>query len=153
LFGDHRVAGITPDPNDPSKPWLHEGLRFSCTQCGDCCSGGEGYVWVVKDEVAAMAELAGLSIAEFERRYVRNVGVRRSLKERPGGDCVLLDPTTRKCTVYTGRPRQCRTWPFWDSAVRSPEAWAKTCEECPGAGVGKLYSLETIDAQRAVIRI
>ncbi|MGL4513430.1 MAG: YkgJ family cysteine cluster protein [Lacipirellulaceae bacterium] len=147
------MARSTPDPDDPTKPWHHAGLRFTCTGCGDCCSGGAGYVWVNKEEVAAMAELAGLGIAEFEALRVRSVGVRRSLKERPGGDCVLLDATTRKCTLYDARPRQCRTWPFWDSTVKSPQAWTATCEACPGAGVGKLYSLESIEAERAVIRI
>ena len=26
--------------------WYSEGLRFECTQCGACCSGEPGYVWV-----------------------------------------------------------------------------------------------------------
>ena len=96
---------------------------------------------------------AGLSVAEFERRFVREVGVRRTLKERKNFDCVFLDAETRKCTVYEDRPRQCRTWPFWNSNLKSPEAWQQTCEVCPGSGHGKLYSIETIDRQRAAINI
>jgi Fe-S-cluster containining protein len=110
-------------------------------------------VWVNQAEIDALAEQLGVSSAEFERRFVRDVGVRRSLRERRNYDCVLLDPETRKCTVYEARPRQCRTWPFWHSNLRSPEAWRQTCEVCPGSGQGKLHSIETIERQAAEVRV
>lgn len=138
---------------EQAQPWYKDGLRFKCTGCGDCCSGGPGFVWVNKAEIAALAEEVKLGVEEFESRYVREIGVRKSLKERADYDCVFLDGKTRKCTVYNARPRQCRTWPFWDSTVRTPEAWAHTCEVCPGSGKGKLYQLEQIEAQRAIVRI
>lgn len=135
------------------EPWYADGLKFKCTACGKCCGGAPGYVWLNKQEIAAIAAEKEMTVPAFEARYVRSVGIRKSLGEKSGGDCVLLDAKTRKCTVYESRPRQCRTWPFWDSNVASPEAWEQTCEECPGAGVGKLYQLEHIEAQRALIRI
>jgi hypothetical protein len=61
--------------------WYAGGLRFQCTQCGDCCSGGEGYVWVNQEEIDAMAARVGMTPVAFEERYVKRVGVRRSLKE------------------------------------------------------------------------
>jgi Fe-S-cluster containining protein len=135
------------------RPWYHAGLRFQCTGCGDCCTGAPGYVWVNKEEIAALADYVDLEIDEFESRYVRQVGVRKSLHEHANGDCVFFDNATRKCRVYQFRPRQCRTWPFWDSNLRSPGAWAETCQVCPGSGTGKLYQLEAIEAQKSVIRI
>jgi len=137
----------------PGEPWYRDGLRFTCTACGDCCTGDPGYVWLNKAEIAAMAERLGLSVAEFERRHVVHVGVRKSLRERENGDCVLLDAQTHKCTVYEDRPRQCRTWPFWDSNLKSPKAWAEACEACPGSGEGRLYTLDEIETQRGVIRV
>lgn len=134
-------------------PWYSEGLKFQCTGCGDCCTGAPGYVWINQAETEALAAETGLSVPEFERRYVRYVGVRKTLKERKNYDCVFLDSTTRKCTVYKVRPRQCRTWPFWDSNLRTPETWAATCDVCPGSGTGKLYQLEQIEEQRAVLRV
>ncbi len=101
--------------NDQDEPWYKDGLRFKCTGCGDCCTGAPGYVWVNKVEIAALASQVGMAIAEFEAKYVRDVGVRKSLKEYSNGDCVFFDGKTRKCRVYSARPRQCRTWPFWDS--------------------------------------
>ena len=110
-------------------------------------------MWVNKEEIAALAAEVGLDVDEFEARYVREVGVRKSLIEYDNGDCVFFDNKTRKCSVYAARPRQCRTWPFWDSNIRTPEAWAETCQVCPGSGTGRLYQLGEIEAQTAVIRI
>jgi len=136
-----------------NKPWYHEGLKFNCTQCGDCCSGAPGYVWLNKDEIEALAKRLQLDEETFEKNYVMQVGIRKSLREFSNGDCILLDGEKRVCTAYEDRPRQCRTWPFWDSNLRSPETWAETCESCPGSGKGKLYQLQQIEEQRKVMKI
>ena len=136
-----------------SQPWFQAGLRFKCTECGDCCSGAPGYVWVNKAEIAALAEKMELDVDAFESRYVRSIGIRKSLVEFPNGDCVFLDGERRTCGVYDARPRQCRTWPFWESNLRSKEAWQKTCEVCPGSGKGALFTVEEITQQAKVIKI
>jgi len=135
------------------KPWYHNGLRFECTGCGDCCTGDPGYVWVNQEEIDTLAAVVGLEAAEFESRYVRRVGNRRSLVELSGGDCVFFDNSVRRCSVYEVRPRQCRTWPFWQSNVAAPDAWRETCQACPGAGQGPVVPLEKIEAEVSVIRI
>lgn len=136
------------------KPWYHQGLRFECTGCGDCCTGSPGYVWVNKEEIWGLAEQVGEEDLErFEKMYVRQIGIRKSLKEYSNGDCVFFDNQTRKCKVYSARPRQCRTWPFWDSNVRDEQAWRETCQACPGSGKGKLYQLAEIEQQRGVMRV
>ena len=135
------------------KPWYHEGLRFKCTQCGNCCTGAPGYVWVNQEEIERLAAAVGEEVERFEKLYVRKIGVRKSLVEFPNGDCVFFDGQTRKCKVYDSRPRQCRTWPFWESNVRTPETWAHTCEVCPGSGTGNLVPLNKVLEQVAVIRI
>jgi uncharacterized protein len=135
------------------KPWFEKGLRFQCTGCGDCCTGAPGFVWVNRDEIAALAQRLGLDTAEFERRYVRKEGARKSLIEFDNGDCVFFDPDTRKCTVYEDRPRQCRTWPFWASNVASEESWKQTCAVCPGSGKGPLHSAEQVVHQISIVRL
>jgi uncharacterized protein len=135
-------------------PWYNkDGLRFQCTQCGDCCTGAPGFVWVNKEEIEALAAKLKMEVTKFEAKFVRQVGSRKSLIEHSNGDCVFFDGATRKCTVYDSRPRQCQTWPFWESNVSSPQAWAHTCEVCPGSGTGNLVPVEKILAQVAVIRI
>jgi Fe-S-cluster containining protein len=135
------------------EPWYKDGLQFKCTACGDCCTGAPGYVWVNKEEIEAIAAEVGMEVAKFERKYVRKVGVRKSLVEYRNGDCVFFDNETRKCKVYRVRPRQCRTWPFWDSNLRTPETWAETCRVCPGSGEGRLYQLEEIEEQAGVFHV
>lgn len=110
-------------------------------------------MWLNRDEIRALAARLNLSEHEFERHYVRQVGVRKTLLEQPNGDCVLLDHHRRACTVYEQRPRQCRSWPFWESNVRTPEAWQETCEVCPGSGKGRLVPLDEIQTQLAIIRM
>jgi len=139
--------------NPSAAPWYQDGLRFQCTGCGNCCTGAPGFVWVNQAEVAALARRFELPLEEFEARYVRKVGIRRSLVEYDNGDCVFFDAASRKCTVYEDRPRQCRTWPFWKSNLDSPQSWSETCAHCPGSGVGKLYPLAEIEKQAAVIHV
>jgi Fe-S-cluster containining protein len=135
------------------EPWYQDGLRFECTQCGDCCTGAPGFVWVNKEEIAGLAGRFEMTVADFEAKYVRSVGVRKSLVEYENGDCVFFDTEKRNCTVYEHRPRQCKTWPFWESNLRSESAWRDTCEHCPGSGQGRLYSIDEINERLRIIRI
>jgi len=130
------------------QPWYKDGLQFECTQCGDCCSGEPGYVWVDDSEITEMAQVMKIEVDDFEEKFIRRIGPDKSLTEYPDGDCILLDPKTRKCLVYEGRPIQCRTWPFWDSNLKKRKDWRETCDVCPGAGTGKLYSLAHIENER-----
>jgi uncharacterized protein len=135
------------------KPWFEKGLRFECTGCGDCCTGAPGFVWVNRDEIADLAQSVGLNVPDFETKYVRQVGIRKSLVEYDNGDCVFFDPRTRKCTVYEARPRQCRTWPFWGSNVATPESWRHTCEVCPGSGKGPLHTADQVLHQISIVKL
>jgi hypothetical protein len=133
--------------------WYKDGLRFKCTQCGNCCSGPEGYVWVTEEEIVQIAEFIGKPLDQMRAEHTRPVGKRTSLKEFASGDCTFLHPETRGCTIYPVRPRQCRTWPFWNSNIDHPESWQAAQQVCPGAGKGNFFSLEEIEAQAAIIRL
>ena len=133
--------------------WYKDGLKFKCTQCGNCCTGPEGYVWVNREEMEQIATFIHKPVAEMELEHTRSVGRRISLREFANGDCTFFDPQSRGCTIYPVRPRQCRTWPFWNSNLESPAAWQEVQQVCPGAGTGNFFSLEEIEAQAAVIKI
>jgi len=141
------------------EPWYREGLRFDCTQCGNCCTGPPGAVWFDADEGRAIAAELGLAEEEFVARFTRLVGSRRSLQEREterGHDCIFLDressPGRALCGIYRARPSQCRTWPFWAQNLTTRRAWEETRERvpCPGmnAPEGRLYSLVEIRVMR-----
>jgi len=92
-------------------PWYADGLNFTCTACGTCCSGEPGAVWVNDDEIAELAAHLGTTPTDIEATYVRRLGSRRALLERFDGDCIFLDATSRRCTVYAARPATCRSYP------------------------------------------
>jgi len=132
----------------PSDRWYADGLRFACQGCGRCCGGAPGYVWVTKDDLAAIADHLGMTVKAFRRTYVRRLWRGLSLKEKANYDCVLLDASGR-CVAYDVRPLQCRTWPFWPTNLVSRRAWQSAARRCPGIGQGPLYALEQIEALRA----
>jgi Fe-S-cluster containining protein len=135
-----------------SEPWYKDGLRFTCTRCGHCCTGEPGFVWVGDDDIRALAEFRGETPEEVRALYTRWTELGRTLREKANGDCVFYDRKAG-CTVYAVRPPQCRTWPFWESNLHSPEAWDQTCRVCPGSGHGELIPAEEITRRMKVMRI
>lgn len=114
----------------PTNPWYAKGLRFSCTGCGQCCTGGPGVVWITPEEIQKIAALLGISMEECSERFVRKLGGRLALKERSNYDCVFLKE--KRCTVYQERPIQCRTFPWWKENLESEEAWREAAKHCEG---------------------
>lgn len=127
-------------------PWYKEGLRFSCTQCGKCCTGSPGFVWVTEEEVAQMAEHLNITAEAFAKAYTRKVGNRLSLLEHSKNyDCVFLKDN--QCSIYGNRPKQCRTFPWWKENLESRESWEGVIERCEGArgSESPLFSLKEIE--------
>lgn len=122
---------LPEEKSDNKEPWYKEGLCFSCTGCGGCCTGSPGYVWISEREIEEMADFLGISPSLFCRRYVRLVDGRYSLTEkRPHYDCVFLEG--KRCSIYSVRPTQCRTFPFWPENLTSKEAWEAAKPHCEG---------------------
>jgi Fe-S-cluster containining protein len=153
--------------DNPAIPWYAAGLAFTCTQCGNCCTGGPGYVWISQVEIERLAAFLGVSCAEVVRRYCRRIGERYSLKEsinqRGEHDCIFLkevpadradgEPqqvvhSRRICQVYSVRPLQCRTWPFWEGNLATPQSWLRAGRRCPGINSGQHHSLAHIVAMK-----
>ncbi len=153
------IAGPSSQASD--EPWFAPGLRFACTQCGNCCTGPPGYVWFDDDEALAIARHLDIPVQTFRRRYARTLEGAWTLAERlsPDGrgyDCVFLERRedgTAGCSIYPVRPTQCRTWPFWPENLASPAAWRRAARNCPGMaagmdGGGHFYPVEQIRIQR-----
>jgi Fe-S-cluster containining protein len=139
---------MTTDP----EPWYQGGLRFHCTMCGHCCTGAPGYVWVNDKEIQAIADFLHEPIAATTALHTRIEHDSRSLREKANGDCVFYDKAAG-CTIYSVRPGQCRTWPFWESNLKSPQTWQRTCDVCPGSGQDDLIPVEEITRRLNVIRL
>ena len=110
------------------------GLRFKCTQCGNCCSGGPGYVWLTLEDMTRIAGFLNMPFDDFTRKYVRKAKGAFSLIERANFDCIFLKRADGKatCSIYPVRPMQCRTWPFWEMNLTTPDAWTHAASRCPG---------------------
>ena len=155
---------IQPRPQRGADAWYADGLHFTCSQCGNCCTGGPGYVWISDEEIGRLARFLKLSVAETMSRYCRRVGGRVSLKEHRNSsglyDCVFLleekvmhrlpsgervSQTRRVCTAYENRPLQCRTWPFWPENLASEKAWKIAGRKCHGMDTGRRWTIEEIE--------
>lgn len=138
--------------NSSRDPWYADGLKFTCTQCGNCCTGAPGYVFVSAEEIARIAESLGQSA--LTPQQLRRVGRRWSLTEHRNGDCTFLKEINGKriCSIYSVRPLQCRTWPFWDSLLDTPETWAKAAKGCPGMNKGQAHTFVQIEVRRTAQR-
>lgn len=124
------------------KPWYANGLRFKCQGCGNCCRGEPGYVWITAKEVEAVSSYVNKTPGKFSNKYLRKVGRRTSLVERPNGDCIMY---SNGCSIYEVRPKQCRTFPFWRSNLKTRETWEELKGFCPGVGKGRLYTTDEIE--------
>ncbi|HBN75834.1 MAG TPA: hypothetical protein DD473_08455 [Planctomycetaceae bacterium] len=129
--------------------WYKDGLKFECTQCGNCCTGGPGAVWVSEEEIQAIAEYLEKPIGEIRLMHTRPLRGQKSLTEFANGDCTFFDSRARKGTIYPVRPVQCRTWPFWRSHLTDEKTWNDLQQDCPGINKGDLVQLEVIEARAA----
>ena len=133
----------------PEDVWFADGLHFECQpDCANCCRGEPGDVWITDEEKNGLASCLALPLDEFNRLYVRRMADGDSLRERKDGDCVLLRENASGCTAYDARPRQCRTFPFWNENLTDREAWEWLKNECPGIDKGRLWPREEIDRIR-----
>lgn len=158
---------MTTSLNVLNNPWYSEGLQFTCTQCGNCCTGGPGYVWVSRREIRRIAAHLKLTPREVVEQYCRQVNGRYSLRERRNRgkfDCIFLtdqtvkrtpdgadreiETTVRTCAIYPVRPLQCRTWPFWKSNLETPQTWDAANQRCPGMNQGRKFSQKEIERIR-----
>lgn len=129
--------------------WYKEGLKFKCTGCGKCCTGGPGYVWIDEKEIAEMAAFLKITPKEFEKLYTRHVNGRLSLREnKVNYDCVFLKD--KQCQVYGTRPKQCRKFPWWSENLKSPERWESVAKDCEGINHpdAPLISFEKIEEEK-----
>jgi Fe-S-cluster containining protein len=137
-------------------------LRFACTGCGQCCTGGGSHVVEVsRAEQQRIQRHLGISRAWFRRKYLfrydseteslRMVapGVRAGRTSRRSAPrrCIFLDGENR-CRIYQVRPLQCRTYPWWPELMNR-RAWRLEARRCEGIGQGGVVPLAQVRKQLA----
>ncbi|HHH36724.1 MAG TPA: YkgJ family cysteine cluster protein [Gammaproteobacteria bacterium] len=126
-------------------------LRFECTACGACCrGGGDLHVFLAEEEARRICAHLALGWRWFRRRYLaRHPEGDLILRMQESGDCVFLDDAGR-CRVYSVRPVQCATYPFWREVVSTTKGWRREARRCEGIGRGAVIPLAVIEARLAL---
>jgi Fe-S-cluster containining protein len=116
-------------------------------RCSKCCRHSPGYVFLTRQDVDRLLTATRLDLKTFQERYLREVnlsGIRRiSLIEKSNYDCIFWEKDG--CSVYSYRPMQCRSYPFWSGNLVSLRTWEQLKSSCPGVGLGRLHSRREID--------
>jgi uncharacterized protein len=122
-----------------------EGIRFECQGSGKCClSRGEyGYVYLSQKDLKRLAKHLELPKKDFLKMHCEETDGHIHLKG-PDKTCGFLKE--KRCTVYEGRPDQCRTWPFWPENMKTKTWSQEVVPFCAGIGKGRLYTKKEIDA-------
>jgi Fe-S-cluster containining protein len=89
--------------------------HYDCRQCPAYCCSIYGRVEVTSPDLTRLAHHFGVTREEAQRRFTKVVDGSRVLRRKKdallGETCRFLDPKTRGCTIYEGRPSICREYP------------------------------------------
>lgn len=121
------------------KPFWKNGIQFECQGSGKCCTsrGEYGFVYLTLEDRKRFARHFKLQTSAFTKKYCAKTDGHFHLKY-PEKDCEFLKD--KQCTVYSARPSQCRTWPFWPENMNA-KTWKRDIAAfCPGVGKGKKFS-------------
>ena len=119
-------------------------LPFDCTGCGNCCKT-TGNVYMSPEEVISAASYLNVTTSEFINSYAdyklesasTNIAGSFGHGEVPWillqnrepqntegpPSCIFLDSETNECGIYSVRPIQCSTYPFWSNILASEQNW------------------------------
>lgn len=132
-------------PKTPHAFYHSTPLRFACTGCGKCCTGGpDEQVFLFAGEAERIRAHLSLSKAWFRRRYLTRFDTDQVLRLNQDGSCVFLKQG--QCRIYPVRPLQCRTYPFWPEVLRNRGNWLAERRHCEGIGQGEPVPVKRIES-------
>jgi len=105
----------------------------ACKKCsGICCCGESGYIWINQREIQIISNFLKINIVDFKNKYLNQIDNRLTIKEKIINDdyvCIFFDYITKKCSIYSVRPLQCKEFPFWNSFK---DEYYIEIQQCPG---------------------
>lgn len=119
--------------------FFDQGIHFECQRCGLCCTGEPGTIYVDQQEIFQIARFLKISPSLVLGDYLYPFRDSYSIREDSRGRCIFFK---NGCTIYSVRPSQCKTYPFWFQNLRSEENWVSL--ECPGIRKGPIFGKEEI---------
>ncbi len=127
------------------KEFFKKGISFECQGSSNCCvsRGNYGYVYLSKKDLTNIVKYLNLTTDLFKKKYCEFLDGYLHLKEiNINGNCQFLK--NKKCSIYSARPMQCRTWPFWKENMNAKKWKKELIDFCPGIGKGRLISASII---------
>jgi uncharacterized protein len=90
-------------------------IYFDCSNCHAYCCSIYERVSVSKRDLNRLAKYFGVTVETAKKRYTKMHGNERVLRQKRDvifeKSCQFLDPVSRGCTIYEGRPGTCREYP------------------------------------------
>ena len=90
-------------------------VHYDCSKCPAFCCSIYERVQVTRRDLNRLAKYFGVTVEAAERRYTKMHSGERVLRRKNdplfGKACQFLNPETRGCTIYHGRPQVCREYP------------------------------------------
>ena len=130
------------------KEFFKKGINFKCQGSSNCCvsRGSYGFVYLSSKDIKRIAKYFKLSINLFKKKYCIKTNGYIHLKEiNQNGNCQFLE--NKKCSIYSARPTQCRTWPFWTENMNFKKWNKEIINFCPGIGKGSKINFSKIKNQ------
>jgi len=124
------------------KWWEREPLRFECQpDCFKCCSK-PGIVYFDQAAIKSASKIIKVSTESFKKKFLRLDNGNWIHKVETGKPCSFL--TTEGCAIHSGKPLQCRSYPFWHENMTSRSMWKLVGAFCPGIDVGPNIALASV---------
>ncbi len=109
------------------------GQTLDCLKCPSLCCRMAGYVEVSRADIRRLAKFLGLTVPEFERRHIVERTRKGAKRIKSGYDTCQFLGEDRMCTVYAGRPKDCRGYFCWDQADSTVHEFARFLQTAPAA--------------------
>jgi uncharacterized protein len=88
---------------------------YNCSKCPAYCCSIYERVQVTRRDIRRLAKYFGVDYDTAQRRFTTTWQGEQILRRKAdpifGKACRFLDPSTRRCTIYEGRPSVCREFP------------------------------------------
>lgn len=141
------------------KAWFDKAISFSCTACGKCCkSNGATRVFVNSKEIENIASAMNISVDAVNKEYITTVlgndgtELNSLMKHSSKNQCVFLDGN--KCSIYSARPTQCRTYPYWPHIMIGEAEWRAESVSCEGIKLGTdALAVSAVDSEEVALNM
>lgn len=88
---------------------------YNCSKCPAYCCSIYERIQVTKRDINRLAKYFGVDVETARQRFTTTWQGERILRRKAdpifGKACKFLNPETRQCTIYLGRPQVCREFP------------------------------------------